>query len=230
MRVGSRAPILLGLMAWLCLHPTEASAWFTPLQVRSVSLRDTDWSMSTPAMAPFARFDPSQGPLRSVLLTVSYSSSSLINMTFVNASAITVSSTASLTLERPDGSTLFEAAPIFVNSLTVPSAVPQSTSFPRNSSGSSGTIVLNSPADLALFTGRGTIDLPIFTSSRSAFSTSSGNGFGEARTQVAAVVTLQFEFVPEPAGLALFGMGGIGLLLARLPLRSRPNRQGSTPS
>lgn len=227
MRVGSRTLILLGMAAWHTSGPASARAEFTPLQVRSVSMRDTNWSMPTPELVPFQKFDPSTGDLKSVLLTVNFDSTSNIDMTFVTPSAITVWATAALSLLRPDGSTLFSASPIFVNGLTVPSSTPQSLSFPKTTSGTSGTIVLTDPADLALFTGPGTISLPLITIARSGFSTTSGNGFGEARTQVSAVVTLQFEVVPEPSALVLFGLGGIGLVLFRPLRRSLLIRQGS---
>ncbi len=95
---------------------------------------------------------------------------------------------------------------------------------------------LTAPSDLALFTGSGSLSLPVAAQAYSSFNTNSGNGFGRVTTQGSAAVTVTYEWskkdttpspqngghvpgppgtVPEPAALILWGIGGVTLLVAR---------------
>lgn len=95
------------------------------------------------------------------------------------------------------------------------------------------SLKLTSPADLALFTGQGSLALPVEASSWSKITSSSGNGFGSVTTDGTASVTVDYQWservpapqvVPEPATCLVWGLGGLAVALrfrSRLP-RRRP--------
>ncbi|MFO0954272.1 MAG: choice-of-anchor E domain-containing protein [Isosphaeraceae bacterium] len=91
------------------------------------------------------------------------------------------------------------------------------------------TLKLTAPADLALFSGKGTIQLPVSAKAWSSFTTSSGNGFGSISTAGTADVTVTYNWhsgppapqtVPEPASLAAWGVA-LGLAVAAARRRAR---------
>jgi len=78
------------------------------------------------------------------------------------------------------------------------------------------TVHITDPAQLALFTGPGTIGLPAHANAGSTFVTNTGNGSGTVMTFAGVTANLQYSYaaVPEPSSMALLGLGGGGLLLA----------------
>ena len=84
----------------------------------------------------------------------------------------------------------------------------------------SQTLKLTAPADLALFSGKGKLSLPVGASAYSKFTTSSGNGFGSISTKGSADVTVLYQWhptlpapqtVPEPTAMVLWGLGATAL-------------------
>ncbi len=85
----------------------------------------------------------------------------------------------------------------------------------------SNTLHLTSPSDLALFTGKGFVGLPVSAQAFSSFTSSSGNGFGKVTTSGSADVTVSYKWhdqkpapqitTPEPASVVLWGIVGAGL-------------------
>lgn len=80
---------------------------------------------------------------------------------------------------------------------------------------------LTSPADLARFTGAGTLGFPVSAAAFASISTSSGNGMGQVTTEGTATLTLKYQYhqaqpqttnTPEPGALLLWGLAGTGLL------------------
>lgn len=95
--------------------------------------------------------------------------------------------------------------------LLTPDGQPGNTT---NSFTATKTITITNPAQLALFTGSGTVDLPAAAKAWSSFTTSSGNGIGAIQTFAGMKVALSYSYtVPEPSSVALLGLGGGGLLL-----------------
>jgi hypothetical protein len=79
----------------------------------------------------------------------------------------------------------------------------------------SQSVTISDANQLALFTGTGTVGLPVFAAAGSSFTTTSGNGSGSIITRAGVTVTLSYTYVvPEPSSVALLGLGGGGILLA----------------
>jgi len=77
------------------------------------------------------------------------------------------------------------------------------------------SLTLTDPGQLALFTGPGTVGLPVFAAAGSFFSTTSGNGIGSIVTYAAVTVQLSYTYaIPEPSSVALLGLGVVGIVLA----------------
>ncbi|MCA1685599.1 MAG: PEP-CTERM sorting domain-containing protein, partial [Planctomycetia bacterium] len=70
-------------------------------------------------------------------------------------------------------------------------------------------------ATLNAFSGNGVVQMPIYASATSSYSNSSGNGAGGSVTTASAAlsVTYYYNLVPEPSGVALMGLGTLGLCL-----------------
>lgn len=76
-------------------------------------------------------------------------------------------------------------------------------------------LAITDPRLLSLFTGTGTVGLPVSATGGTFFSTSSGNGAGSILTFASVTVALSYTYaVPEPSSVALLGLGGIGIVLA----------------
>ena len=149
----------------------------------SIPLATTNWNdiVSVP------QFDPSLGVLLSVdfELTGGIFGSAAIESLDAQASTVTTSYQATLTLTRPDMSTLVVAVPMqqFVDNLT---SFDGTIDFGGTSGITHGNISTQdvqsvnttAPADLALFTGLGNIDLPV-----DAVGSSTASGSGNLITQ-----------------------------------------------
>lgn len=218
--------LLLTYLMMVAIPSRSHAEFLTPLQTRYVPLTDTNWAnatsfdQTTQTQKPFDKFDPALGSLSRVIINIFWRVDSTINMTFTTPSTITVTSSGSMAVNRPDGSAMFIKWPLFNHDVSFPDTTPEKKSFTQTFFGNSGPLVLTSPKDLALFTGPGTFNLPVGANAISNFFANTGNGFGEAHTQVAVVLTVQFAFVPELSSLTSLSLGGISLLLFR-PIRRR---------
>lgn len=85
------------------------------------------------------------------------------------------------------------------------------------------SVTLTSAADLAQFVGTKNILLPVAASAYSEFTSTSGNGAGAITTRAGVDASLVYnyhkkpapEFIPEPASMALWTLGGVGLVVVR---------------
>lgn len=220
-----------------------ARAAVTPVQSASIPVTtQTNWSPATPSLSGmdplvFNQFDPNLGTLTGVNITLSYTASHTVSMSFVNSSTIMVKTApVAIELDRSVGGALLTAsvpsvtysqqgtvgqtystsAPVGSQFYLTPVGVPHNT--PNTPQTGSTSIALSSSSDLALFTGTGTIGLPASAAAGIATITSdSGNGSGSVQTFAGVTVTVQYTYapVPEPSSVALLGLGGGGLLLIR---------------
>ena len=224
-RVGALT-LLCGAIA-VGLLPTAAKADVTSPQAIQIAATDTNFGPGTAINDPmiFNQFNPTLGTLNSVSVSVLYDFSHSATVTFYTPGMFTTAATnnnLSVTLSNgqqiasataPDYSqnTTFNAATMTLNN---PVNLPSVTN-----SGAVGPVSLTSAADLALFTGNGTVSIPVLASSVANFTTNNGNGAGLVTTQADAKVTVSYNYtpnaVPEPSSVVLLGLGGCGLLWYR---------------
>lgn len=162
-------------------------------------------------------------PLLSILLELSGEAKGTIGYDIISGSNldITLKTETTVTLFRPDLSTLVVTTPMYQNIYT---GAPPPVSQTDTISGSDmDSVLLTGAGDLAAFSGTGSVILPL-TGTSSNLSSYSGAGgsnvnfsfdpSGEARVKV----TYEYGDIPEPGTFALMGFG---LLAGAVFLRRR---------
>ena len=129
---------------------------------------------------------------------------------------VTLNLSATLTLTRPDNSTIVVTTPV-INQIASLSAYDgmldfggtSGVSFPNQTASADNTASLGA-GDFALFTGMGTVG-GLLTGSGASNATGSGNLVTLFRTQAGGYADVTYTFspttTPEPAAIALLGLG-----------------------
>ena len=185
----------------------------------------------------FNEFDPSLGTLTAIQIQLDGSVRGTVSAENLGAVPATITTDLSsvLTLARPDHSVLIAATPIAQNSFQL-STYDNKLDYSGNSGVSvqnvtasqSESTTLTNPADLALFSGAGTITLGLSAIGNST-AWGSNNLATSFSTFAGASATITYIFsnltpVPEPTSLALFGCGA-AIFLSLLFRRGQDQRR-----
>jgi hypothetical protein len=190
------AAVICGLV-WLI--PTPLSAQDQQVYTDTIDLNLTDWTDTM----QFPRFDPAVGVLTGVefILDGRLRGSAQIESLEAEAVEVTISMSANIVLQRPNGLPIVESIPATSVTESV-SAFDGTVDF----AGGSGRVfpsligihlvesgIFSEPADLAQFVGEGSITLPVSASGRA-----SGEGGGNLAlgytTEASAFVTVTYFF------------------------------------
>jgi len=172
----------------------------------------TPWSGASISVP---QYDPSLFgglPLLSVLIDLTGNASGTIGYTVNSGTNLTVTlqTQTTVTLYRPDMSTLVVTTPSYLNTYT---NVPPPASQTDTISGTDmDSVLLNSAGDLAAFTGAGNVVLPLDGISFNQSTYGGGGGsdvnFSFSPSGDASVkVTYEYGDIPEPGTFALMGFG-----------------------
>lgn len=178
----------------------------------------TDWNLSL----DLPMFDPALGTLNSISFTLNGTVMGQVKVENQNATPATVSTClqSTLTLFRPDATILVVSIPSIIRQFNASAfdgvldySGTSGITYPVTSASKIETVSgLSSAADKALFTGPGTISLPV-----SAAGLAGGSGAANlamlfsAESGASASVTYDYTAVPEPSSLLALvtGLGGL---------------------
>jgi hypothetical protein len=222
--------IAMIMAAGVVLSATSAEA-ATVIYTSSTIDQTTNFSNVPLALQ---QFDPSLGTLTAINIFLNGTVSSIIRFESLDAmpSTITGTAQATVTLARPNGSSLVAVIPTQTRS-------GNETAFDGiiDFGGTSGDTFINvngtatdsvnlfSPADFALFTGTGTVNAMLSGSGMSTV-VGAGNLVTQISTRAGGFGRVTYTYnesaVPEPASWAMM-VGGFGLLGAAMRRRPRTN-------
>lgn len=184
------------------------------------------------AIIPIAKFDPALGQLLmvTVRLNATLDASLIAENRSGSPAMITGSVTNNISLTSPVGPLLSGSAsttPVGAQLVGPYDGTPFQNELPNGPFGpdtfrwtivngnvdQSNNYVL--PADLAVFTGLGTLNYNVVGDSTFSLSSNTGNLAALATATAGGTITVTYEYVPEPATVGLVGMGALALIRRR---------------
>lgn len=168
----------------------------------SIPLQPTNWTGSV----NIQQFDPTLGDLQSIQFTLSGNVQGTAQAESLDAGPTIVNTqfSANITLTRPDLSIIVVTIPLanFSDPFTAYDGVLDfggTSGVTHANINASDTQSVTSPpptSDLALFTGTGTVNLPV-SANGSSIATGSGNLITQFQTQAGADVTVCYTYLPN---------------------------------
>jgi hypothetical protein len=185
----------------LCLAAVSAADTVT--YSSSVPLQTTNWSSTL----TFPRLDPVVGVLQGVAIEVR--DSLVVTIQYENrspnsGSTLRDSVYATVDVLKPTSgsfvtaiSQLYQTGAVGVFDGVVDYAGTSGVTFPDVVDATTWSATLTAPADLAVFAGTGTVDLPCQAVGRAFLSSTGGNNTHIVRTKAAAVVQVTYTYSPN---------------------------------
>jgi hypothetical protein len=186
----------------LCLSAAVGAA-DTVTHSASVPLQTTNWSSTL----TIPRLDPVVGVLQGV--TIEVQDSLVVTIQYENrspnsGSTLQDSVYATVDVLKPVSgsyvtaiSQLYQTGTVGVFDGVVDFAGTSGVSFFNMVSATNWSATLTAPADLAVFAGTGTVDLPCQAVGRAFLSSTGGNNTHIVRTKAAAVVRVTYTYTPN---------------------------------
>lgn len=185
----------------------------------TVPLQPTNFNSSV----TIPKFDPNLGVLTKVIFKLDGHVEGTAKFESLDSepAVIDMELAAQITLQRPDMSTLVVSLPLVMTSDNA-TAFDGLVDFDGTSGKTYAGLMADDlemamtmdPGDLALFTGVGDISLPVL-----AMGASTGSGAGnlllQFNTSASAGVMVTYCYIPEPATVALCGVGALGFIRRR---------------
>jgi len=202
---GSNSGVVFTNVPGIAVLPAEAVT--TAGQTRNVSDQTTGWLSGL----AFAQFDPSLGQLLEVNVTVAGDLVGTIRAQNLDpiAADISVSETSKIAVARPDGQAIAATQAQLSLSRTLGSSDTAQLVGTQTSTATTGDA---NPADLALFTGTGTVTLPVLSDAASRIN-GPGNLATDTTAKAGALVTLSYTYLPgasSPAPISTPAVTGVG--------------------
>ncbi|MEI7575929.1 MAG: PEP-CTERM sorting domain-containing protein [Armatimonadota bacterium] len=193
-------------------------------QTQSFGFAPTNWTNSL----TFNKFNPALGNLTSIVVSLTGQLNGEIKFEWLetgSGASVTGNLAGQVKIQKPDLSNLVVTSPLATTSDTV-SAYDGTTDFGGTSGKTYSALsatdtqmnTLTGPADFALFSGAGTIALPIAGSSFSGVTTSPAGNItsnADVLAKASATITYNYTPVPEPASMIALGLGLTGLAARR---------------
>jgi len=221
-----RKSILGFIVCGLILQMVIAGAVVAATVVKTATtgaLSETDWTK----LLSVQQFDPSLGVLQSVeiKLTGHFVGDLAFENKNVNPATVTMTLSALINLERPDTSVIVGVNPTLTSTDAVEAfdgnfdwGGASGRTHADLSQDGTATITTTAAADLALFTGIGSISLPV-TAAATAAATGPGNLYTWFTSTAGADAVVTYTYVPEPSSLAALAMSCFGLVGAAIRRR-----------
>ena len=196
----ARSRSTLALLAALTLGgAATAQTTSTVCYTDSIALQSTNWSSTV----SIPQFNPNLGTLQSIQFTLSGSVQGLIGVESLDASPSIITSqlSANITLTRPDNTVIVVTIPVanFADAVgpfdgSIDFGGTSGTTHPGINASDSDVVISPPPvSDLALFTGFGSIVLPVIAGGTSTAS-GSGNVITQFQTQAQCSVEVCYTY------------------------------------
>lgn len=192
----NRSPLLAALLVASLAGPSAATE--TLCYVREIPALPTNWTV----LADLQRFQPKLGVLTSISIQVSYSLIGSVRLESTDAAPTVIQTTlqAAFILQHPDSTTLAIISPqANFNDSTAPFdgtidfAGPSGVQHLRLTAASTQSFTTTSASDRALFTGDGSIDVPVSVFAAS-YAAASGNVVTEFTSAASALVQVCYTY------------------------------------
>lgn len=191
----------------LVLPITTQAATYIQTSNCSIPMQITNWNIN----CPINQFDPALGDLQSISVSMHSDINSTAYIESTDPTPISVSAqvSASVTLQRPDNSTLVNTLPLYSANYPLSAfdgiinySGTSGVTAPNLIASQSDTLITTTASDLALFTGTSTVNLPVVASGIASFN-GSANLATLVDTLAASQITVSYSYLAQDLSIGI---------------------------